>query len=127
MQMRPAAGAASRATVKQCHAFATMMMEPIPPVTVGTSNTDGGSQSTEDFHRKVLNAIRDHAIFTLNQEGAIVTWGAGAERLTGYAPEEVLGKSYSMFSAQASEADLHRMLQVAQNEGCFQQERWWRR
>jgi PAS domain S-box-containing protein len=93
----------------------------------GLRNSSAGSQDTEDFHRKVLNAIRDYAIFTLSDEGEIVTWGAGAERLTGYSQDEVIGKSYSMFSAQASEADLHRMLQIAQNEECFQQERWWRR
>jgi len=76
---------------------------------------------------RLLDAIRDHAIFALDEGGAMVSWSDGARQVTGYDEDEVLGQSYSVFSAQANDAETARMLQMARNTGAFQQERWWRK
>src|SRR5690606_22762285 len=75
----------------------------------------------------VLDAIRGHAIFTLDSDGIITSWNEGAKRLTGYSEVEARGQSYGMFSTKDSAGDVARMLQTARDKGEFTQERWWRR
>ena len=49
----------------------------------------------------------DDAIFATTMEGQILTWNPGAERLYGYAQDEVLGKHVSLLHARKEqEADL---------------------
>jgi PAS domain S-box-containing protein len=44
----------------------------------------------------VVAAVRDYAIILLDREGSIVSWNTGAERLTGYRPEEIVGRHFSI-------------------------------
>jgi len=48
----------------------------------------------------------DDAIFSTTREGVIATWNAGAERMYGYAAEEIKGKSFSTFIPEDRRADL---------------------
>ncbi|WP_176062081.1 PAS domain-containing sensor histidine kinase [Anaeromyxobacter diazotrophicus] len=41
---------------------------------------------------RLLDSISDHAIFALDPAGHITTWNRGAERLLGYAQEEIVGE-----------------------------------
>jgi PAS domain S-box-containing protein len=41
--------------------------------------------------------MRDSAIFALDLEGTVLTWNRGAERIFGYPPEEIVGRSYAAF------------------------------
>ncbi|MDG2535195.1 PAS domain S-box protein [Sphingomonas sp. HITSZ_GF] len=45
----------------------------------------------------LVQSVIDYAIYMLDREGRIVTWNAGAERLKGYAAEEIVGEHYSRF------------------------------
>jgi PAS domain S-box-containing protein len=56
---------------------------------------------SEDQYRTLLNEIDDHAIFMLDPRGQVVTWNAGAERITGYRSEEIIGSNYSCFFPRA--------------------------
>jgi diguanylate cyclase (GGDEF)-like protein/PAS domain S-box-containing protein len=47
---------------------------------------------SQDFFKDVLDSISD-GVYCLDSERRIVFWNRGAERLTGYSSEEVLGKS----------------------------------
>jgi PAS domain S-box-containing protein len=78
-------------------------------------------------HASVLDAIRDYAILSLDDDACITTWSRGAALLTGYTAEEVGGKSYSIFGAEHLAGELPNMLAQARETGSFQQERWWRR
>jgi PAS domain S-box-containing protein len=53
----------------------------------------------------------DDAILTKTLEGEIVTWNAGAERLYGYAPEEVIGKNVSVLTPPGSNDQLAMLLE----------------
>jgi PAS domain S-box-containing protein len=53
-------------------------------------------QAEEHFHQLVAG-VRDYAIFLLDREGHILTWNAGAERLKGYHPDEIIGQHFSRF------------------------------
>jgi PAS domain S-box-containing protein len=50
-----------------------------------------------DQLRLLINGTTEYAIFMLDPEGHVVTWNAGAERLTGYKDEEIIGQHFSRF------------------------------
>lgn len=75
-------------------------------------------RSEEDRHR--LAAIvesSDDAILGLTLEGVITSWNGGAERLYGYAANEVVGRSVSLLIPPGRPDELRRILeQVQRNE-----------
>jgi formate hydrogenlyase transcriptional activator len=53
----------------------------------------------EERFRALVDAAKDYAIFLLDPEGRVVTWNNGAERIKGYAAEEIIGQHFSRFFA----------------------------
>jgi two-component system, sensor histidine kinase and response regulator len=53
--------------------------------------------SLVDQYRLMVEHVEDYAIFMLNSEGYVTTWNRGAEKILGYAPEEILGQHFSRF------------------------------
>ncbi len=53
-------------------------------------------QSEERF-RLLVEGIEDYAIFLVDVDGKVATWNSGAERLTGYHTEEIIGQPYACF------------------------------
>ncbi len=51
----------------------------------------------EEQYRILLDEVRDYAIFEMDPQGLVLTWSAGAERIKGYTPAEVIGHSFSSF------------------------------
>lgn len=82
-------------------------------------------QSEEQFRRLVLG-VTDYAIYMLDPNGVITNWNAGAQRIKGYLPEEVIGKHFSIFfEPQARQSgEPQRSLQVALAEGRFENKAW---
>ena len=74
----------------------------------------------------LVDRVRDYAIFVLDPQGHIVTWNAGAQSIKGYAPEEIIGKHFSVFyppDAVNAGWPAHE-LKVATREGRFEDEGW---
>jgi len=80
----------------------------------------------EERYRILVEGIRDYAIFLLDPEGCVVSWNAGAERLKGYKPDEIIGQHFSRF--YPAEAVARRWpdheLRRAVAEGRFEDEGW---
>ena len=53
-------------------------------------------QSEEPFDT-LVSSVEDYAIILLSPEGNIISWNTGAQRITGYEPEEIIGKHFSVF------------------------------
>ena len=53
-------------------------------------------QSEERF-RLLVEGVKDYAIYMLDREGRVTSWNAGAERIKGYAPQEIIGRHFSVF------------------------------
>src|SRR5918995_446731 len=51
----------------------------------------------EEHFRSLVEGMRNYAIFTLDPKGHVASWNAGAERLEGYSPEEIVGEHFSVF------------------------------
>lgn len=53
-------------------------------------------ESKERFEL-LISGVRDYAIFMLDPQGKIMTWNDGAQRITGYTADEIIGKHCSCF------------------------------
>ena len=56
-----------------------------------------GLREGEEHFALLVAGVRDYAVFLLDPQGNVVTWNAGAERIKGYAAEEILGQHFSTF------------------------------
>ncbi len=78
------------------------------------------------LYQLVVEQTRDYAVFLLDPKGQVMTWNLGAERIKGYAPEEIIGRHFSAFyTRDAVERDWPRQeLKMATAEGRFEDEGW---
>src|SRR5918993_3593154 len=51
----------------------------------------------EEHFRSLVKGMRDYAIYTLDPQGCVASWNAGAELLEGYNSEEIVGEHFSVF------------------------------
>src|SRR5438477_3184391 len=52
---------------------------------------------SEERFRLLVDAVEDYSIALLDLQGNIISWNAGAERLTGYSVDEVMGRPMTIF------------------------------
>jgi PAS domain S-box-containing protein len=73
-----------------------------------------------------VNAVQDYAILILDPDGVITSWNAGAQRLKGYAAEEILGKHVSVFYPEEDvrSGKIERELAEARRVGRVEDESW---
>jgi PAS domain S-box-containing protein len=76
--------------------------------------------------RLILNSAADYAIFTTDLDRHIVSWNVGAERVLGWAEEEIVGRSADIiFTPEDRAAGVpEREVAKAQTEGRAENERW---
>jgi hypothetical protein len=79
-----------------------------------------------DAYRLLVQEVKDYAIFMLDPKGRILSWNAGAQRLKGYMPEEIIGKHFSVFYPKQDIANKkpQRELEIALVEGRVEDEGW---
>lgn len=77
------------------------------------------------FHQFV-QTVQDHAIFVMDPLGRIVHWNAGAQRVTGFAADDVLGRElHEIFTPEDRDAGIPNLeLATAQHMGRAADERW---
>jgi PAS domain S-box-containing protein len=83
-------------------------------------------RKSEEQFRLLIQSVTDYAIYMLSPEGIITNWNAGAERIKGYTPQEIIGQHFSKFYSPADvAAGLPQMgLQTARQVGRFEKEGW---
>ena len=84
---------------------------------------------SEQQFRLLVQGVTDYGIYMLDPFGRVTSWNAGAERIEGYAPEEIIGEHFSrFFTAEDRESGLPtRSLRIAAKEGRFEGEGWRQR
>jgi PAS domain S-box-containing protein len=82
-------------------------------------------QSEERF-RLLVDGVVEYALFMLDANGRVVTWNTGAQRINGYAADEIVGKHLSVFYPRdaVDSGWPEYELQVAAAEGQYQEEGW---
>lgn len=76
--------------------------------------------------RLLVESVTDYALYTLDPNGIVTNWNTGAERIKGYAPDEIVGQHFSRFYTEQERAagmPAHA-LAVAAAEGRFEAESW---
>jgi PAS domain S-box-containing protein len=81
---------------------------------------------SERQFRILVESVTDYAIYLLDAHGRVMTWNRGAERIKGYAAEEIIGQHFSRFySAGDRQKEIpQRALETAVREGKFDSEGW---
>lgn len=76
--------------------------------------------------RLLIDAVKDYAIVSLDPSGLITTWNAGAQRLKGYAAEEIVGQHVSrLYPPDAlAEGKLEEELRGAEASGHVDDQGW---
>ena len=77
-------------------------------------------------YRVMVESIDEYAIYTLDAEGRITSWGKGAQKVSGVGPEEALGRHCSMFNSPEDIATgvTEDELAEAARTGHFLTDRW---
>jgi len=76
--------------------------------------------------RILVQGVTDYAIYMLDPEGHVTNWNPGAQRIKGYAPDEIIGQHFSRFYTPE---DLKvetpkKALQTARDTGRYEAEGW---
>ncbi len=84
------------------------------------------TSSDAELLGRLIAETMDCAIVTLDPNGSVTSWNQGAERLTGYAADEVIGRHFSGFYLAADVAvdKSQQELAIAAAEGRFEGEGW---
>ena len=93
---------------------------PTPP------QASASSSWRDEPYRRMVETIRDYAVFLLDPGGHVTTWNAGAERIKGYKPQEIIGRHFSVFYPQSAidKAWPQHELETAARLGHFEDEGW---
>jgi PAS domain S-box-containing protein len=83
-------------------------------------------RESEQQFRLLVQGVTDYAIYMLDRTGRVTNWNAGAQRIKGYLPDEIIGEHFSRFYTPEDRAsglpDL--ALKTAAQEGRFEKEGW---
>jgi PAS domain S-box-containing protein len=81
-------------------------------------------RESEAQFRLLVQSVTDYAIYMLDVDGHVASWNAGAQRIKGYAPEEIIGRHFSDFYTESDRASgLPRIgLETATRNGRWEHE-----
>ncbi len=81
---------------------------------------------TEEQFRLLVQGVTDYAIYMLDPDGMVSSWNAGAERIKGYRPEEIVGHHFARFYTpeDRERGEPQRSLDIVRREGRVEREGW---
>lgn len=102
-----------------CYNTGMTTTDPIPPL-FDSKHVD------ESAFRRLVEGVRDYAIYMLDPAGNVASWNSGAQRFKGYTADEIIGSHFSRFYGEEDRRDglPARALDIALREGKFEAEGW---
>ena len=98
---------------------------------IGTDNTarklvEEKLRWTEESVRLMIESVTDYAIVMLDQMGCVLSWNTGAERIMGYAADDIVGQHFSCFyhGDDISSGKAQRDLETVIAHNRFEDEGW---
>jgi PAS domain S-box-containing protein len=84
------------------------------------------AQAGEEKLRLILENVRGHAIFTLDLQGNVASWNAGAKEVFGYDAAEILGRHCDLIFTPEDriEKRAEREMELCRLEGRAADDRW---
>lgn len=79
-----------------------------------------------EWSRRLVETVKDYAVFLLDPAGMIGTWNLGVQQVLGYTPEEWIGQHFSIcYLPHDIEAGKpQRELEIAAAEGRYSEQGW---
>ncbi len=86
--------------------------------------TEGVFHRSEDHFQLLVQGLKDYAVCTLDPQGRVMSWNLGAQYMTGYREEEILGQHFSVFYTEDGVGQGHpeKELHQAATEGRYEEE-----
>jgi formate hydrogenlyase transcriptional activator len=81
---------------------------------------------SQERFRSVVEEVKDYAVFMLDPAGKILSWNEGAQKIKGYAAEEIIGQHFSRFylAEDIERGKPEEVLTIAAAEGRWEEEGW---
>jgi PAS domain S-box-containing protein len=92
-------------------------------IAIARDRSEKTLRESEERFRLLVDGVKDHAIFMLDPAGRVVSWNAGAERITGWTAAEILGQHIACIGAPEDSAkqQIRQGVEAAAVEGNFQE------
>jgi PAS domain S-box-containing protein len=86
--------------------------------------SEAARRASEARTELLVEHLRDYAVFTLDNAGNVTSWNRGAQQITDWRAEDVIGKNHAIFYARADAAagKPQRDLTQARDEGWFEED-----
>ena len=83
-------------------------------------------RKSEQQFRLLVQGVTDYAIYMMDAEGRVSSWNAGAERIKGYRPGEIIGQHFSRFFPEQDRLSgvPQQALETARRTGRYESEGW---
>ncbi len=82
-------------------------------------------EEVEHRFRQMIESVTEYAIFTLDPEGNVTSWNAGAQKIKGYTAEEIVGKHFAIFyPPEVRGTTPAQELALVRRAGKFEEEGW---
>ena len=77
--------------------------------------------------RLLVQNVENNGIFMLDSKGYIITWNPGAEKISGYTEQHIIGKHFSYFfsAVDIEQEQPHEQLEIAAKTGRYEGESCW--
>ena len=85
-------------------ATAVILAVLVPRLLRAMETTKTLRRESEEPFRLLLEGVKEHSILMLDPEGRILTWNAGAQHITGYSAEEMIGQAFASLSLPEDQA-----------------------
>jgi PAS domain S-box-containing protein len=91
-----------------------------------TVETEVALRLSEERFRLLVEGVEDYAIYSMDPQGLITSWNAGAHRIKGYTAQEIIGQNFSRFyTPEDVKQNLPaKVLQSARDTGHYVGEGW---
>ncbi len=87
---------------------------------------DQALRHSEERFRLLIENVKDYGIYLLDPEGYIASWNVGAQRITSFSADEIIGRHFSCFflPEDVDQQIPERVLEVAKMTGRYEGEGW---
>jgi PAS domain S-box-containing protein len=84
------------------------------------------NHTEKNIYQLLVESVQDYAIFLMDTAGYIQSWNIGAEKIKGYAADEIIGKHFSIFYTPADtiSGKPENELKIAAREGRIEDQGW---
>jgi PAS domain S-box-containing protein len=81
---------------------------------------------SEEQFKLLVQGVSDYSIYMLDPDGRVTNWNLGAQRITGYRPDEIIGEHFSRFytDEDREQGAPQTALETAARVGRFEKEGW---